>query len=775
MSGMKYKIGFAHAIRRWDEGLALGNGQTGCLIWGGPDELRFSLDRTDIWDTSVPYGTEDKEFSYENLVRLAKRRDTGKIREIFDAAYERPTPTKLPAGKIILRFPGYGDAASRLELGGAEAILALKVDGGGTQADTKREIEVRSVVHAAREIGMILVELPSEQFIVELQAPAFGRAGVFTGSGERAADIMETNGDGSVARVENREVSEEQLSKGTLRDIIYEAPEWKRTLLTDGSYLKYFRQKTNSETAYGVVMGVKARERRTELFYRVVTTADGGEVFEKAAADMIECMDAGYETLLASHRAWWESFWAMSSVELPDKGMEKNWYMANYLLASCSRKGYAPMPLQGVWTADEDRLPPWKGDYHNDLNTQMSYYSYLKANHVEQGVCFVNFLWDRRAAAAEFAERFYGTEGICLPAVMTIEGKPLGGWPMYSLSPTNQIWLCRAFDDYYRYTGDEQFLRERLYPYFQGTAECIGGLLEEGRDGCLYLPISSSPEIHDDEAQAFLTPNSNYDLALLHYLYRTLEKYAEKLSGKRTDLENKWREMRRKLPPLAVDGRGVLKVSADETLQESHRHFSHALAIHPLRLVPYDSEENRRIIDAVIADLEELGSSRWVGFSFCWMAELYAIAHRGEQAGRMLRAFWTYFCSPNGFHLNGDYQEKGYSDFHYRPFTLEANMCAADALQEMLLYTEDGVIEPFPAVPGEWLEKRTAFDRLRGEGGILVSALAERGRLLKFVLYAPKECSRMVRGWNEKGEPDRDAVRKIKLKKGNNVVIGNNS
>ena len=102
-------------------------------------------------------------------------------------------------------------------------------------------------------------------------------------------------------------------------------------------------------------------------------------------------------------------------------------------------------------------------------------------------------------------------------------------------------------------------------------------------------------------------------------------------------------------------------------------------------------------------------------------------------------------------------------------------MCAADALQEMLLYTEDGVIEPFPAVPGEWLEKRTAFDRLRGEGGILVSALAERGRLLKFVLYAPKECSRMVRGWNEKGEPDRDAVRKIKLKKGNNVVIGNNS
>jgi alpha-L-fucosidase 2 len=31
------------------------------------------------------------------------------------------------------------------------------------------------------------------------------------------------------------------------------------------------------------------------------------------------------------------------------------------------------MPLQGVWTADAGGLPPWKGDYHNDLNTQMTY------------------------------------------------------------------------------------------------------------------------------------------------------------------------------------------------------------------------------------------------------------------------------------------------------------------------------------------------------------------------------------------------------------------
>lgn len=49
-----------------------------------------------------------------------------------------------------------------------------------------------------------------------------------------------------------------------------------------------------------------------------------------------------------------------------------------------------------------------------------------------------------------------------------------------------------------------------------------GGLLETGADGLYRLPVSSSPELHDNEAAAWVTPNSNYDLALLRYLYGTL-------------------------------------------------------------------------------------------------------------------------------------------------------------------------------------------------------------------------------------------------------------
>lgn len=51
----------------------------------------------------------------------------------------------------------------------------------------------------------------------------------------------------------------------------------------------------------------------------------------------------------------------------------------------------------------------------------------------------------------------------------------------------------------------------------------ILGLLEE-KEGVYHLPISSSPEIHDDTIRAFVMPDSNYDLALMRYLSLSLSK-----------------------------------------------------------------------------------------------------------------------------------------------------------------------------------------------------------------------------------------------------------
>ena len=701
---MDYNLYFNKSIGRWDEAIPLGNGRVGTLIWGEPKELRFSLDRTDIWDLREPLNTDRDDFTYETMVKLAKSGDTAAIRELFDAPYNYPTPTKLPAGKLIFCFPEAENVRSQLNLKNAEALLEIEKKQGS--------IPVKVFCHAVSKSGVIWIGAHKSQFQFELQCPKFGR-------GNEKEEI-------------HYHPEEREISQGSLQRLHYPAPE-KGSDDTEFK-LQWFVQKIDEAFSFGIVLGVSEKEKETEVYYRIVTSKDGKDWLEDAKKQLRAELANGYSKQLKSHLDWWRKYWSKSSVSLPDKLFEKNWYITNYLFASCSRKGEFPMPLQGVWTADDGNLPPWKGDYHNDLNTQLSYTHFYKANHLEEGECFIDYLWNCRDEAKEFAKKFYHTEGICLPGVMSINGKPLGGWPMYSLSPTQQIWLCQSFEQYYRYTGDQEFLRTKAWVYFEETAKCITALLEE-KNGYYYLPVSSSPEIHDDEKESWLTPNSNYDLALLHYLYLTLISFANILENGQAE---KWQKIHEKLPNLAVNEKHVLMLSPDESLKESHRHLSNAMAICPLYLYYY--EKDREIIDATVLDYELLGTGMWVGFSFAWMSHLYAVQGNGEGAYEQLRIFWESFCSPNGFHLNGDYQKRGYTTFHYRPFTLESNMYAADALQEMLLQMRDGNMNLFAAVPEKWKRQKISFKGFRGENGILVSASWEPERhCVEVEVYAEKE------------------------------------
>ncbi len=727
----RMNVNFQGPIRKWDEAIPLGNGKIGCLIWGEPKELRFSLDRPDIWDRTVPCHTEDKEFTFSYLISLVKEKNTEKIREIFDAPYQHSVPTKLPAGKIIFQMEQETEIAQTLHMEEAEAVLII--------GKNKDENKIRAICHGVTGTGMIRTEEVSIGCSVFLKSPDYG-------SGKKEDDVYDP---------EHR-----SISQGSLKQLHY--PEAVQGEKQEGDvHFFWFTQQVDSEFFYGIVLGEKKWEKGKDYFYRILTSRDGEHWLEDGIARIKEEIEKGYEFWLESHKKWWKQYWEKSSISLPDKKMEKQWYITNYLFASCSRKGGYPMSLQGVWTADDGCLPPWKGDYHNDLNTQLSYSHFYKANHLEEGEAFIDFLWKLRGEARDFAKRFYQTDGICLPGVMTIDGKPLGGWPMYSLSPVQQIWLCKSFDDYYRYTGNKKFLESKAWIYFKETAECITQLLVE-KEGFYFLPVSSSPEIHDDEQESWVTPNSNYDLALLRYLYGTLCKYAKILGNKE---EKTYRRILRKLPQLAVDERKVLKISPDEILKESHRHLSNAMAICPLELIPYDTEEHKEIIDAVIADYEVLGTGMWVGFSFAWMAHLYAIAKNGEGAAEQLKIFWNHFCSPNGFHLNGDFKKRGYTSFHYRPFTLEANMFAADGLQEMLMQMRDGVLECFPAVPEEWKKETIAFAGLRGEDGIRIWAKMEKGTLTSLKIDASHETTIQIRGVSQYA----DSV--ITLKEGQNVLI----
>ena len=55
---------FEQLAPSWDEGIPLGNGMMGALIWQKEGKLRISLDRADLWDLRPMENMYKEEFTY---------------------------------------------------------------------------------------------------------------------------------------------------------------------------------------------------------------------------------------------------------------------------------------------------------------------------------------------------------------------------------------------------------------------------------------------------------------------------------------------------------------------------------------------------------------------------------------------------------------------------------------------------------------------------------------------------------------------------------------
>jgi alpha-L-fucosidase 2 len=678
----------AAPIDSWDEALPLGNGLMGGLLWGADRTIRLSLDRGDLWDERPAEGMQWDQFTYANLRKWAATKDAKAIDNYLDRAYRDAHPTKIPAGRLeITLVPEKAVTRFELHLATAEGFAWL--------ADGTR---LSSFFSATAPVALLRIS-GSEPKALRLLPPA------------------------------------------SLKKLHYPDARNGSTGRT-----QWFLQ----EAADGLTYCVHAEWRPvgpdTVLAVAVTSTHDGPDPLALARRRCAEALKNGYPAMLAAHVAWWKDFWGRSAISISaaDAGILRQYHLVQYFYGAASRRGAPPMPLQGVWTADAGGLPPWKGDYHNDLNTQMTYIAYQEAGHFEEGRAYLDFLWDRRPVFEKFAKDFYGTPGLACPGVMSLAGQPLAGWVQYSLSPTMGAWSAHLFYLHWRYTQDDAFLRDRAYPWCAGVGHCLRALLTPGADGILRLPLSSSPEIFGNSQRAWLEPNSNYDLGCLKMLFLALQEMAE-ACGK-ADEAREWAALSAALGGFHTDAQSVLLLDVDTPLAESHRHLSNIMGIYPFNLITVAGvPQDRRMIDASLADWDKLGTRAWCGYSFSWMSCLRARVGDGESALRLLDIFVRAFVLRNGFHVNGDQTRSGFSNFTYRPFTLEGNFLAAQAVQEMLLQSwsptpgrrDTEVIRIFPATPWRWHD--ASFRELRAEGGYRVSARRENNATTWFRVVAARD------------------------------------
>ena len=156
LPGKETNLVLAAPITTWDEGIPLGNGLLGGLLWGGGQTIQLSLDRGDLWDERPREGIRRQDFNYATMIRLAKEGKNDQFNAIFDYPYNGLYPTKIPAGRWRSPWPrANGSRRSELDLASAEGQVRLADGSQGTAFFSAAEpvALLRIVARGSRNFG----------------------------------------------------------------------------------------------------------------------------------------------------------------------------------------------------------------------------------------------------------------------------------------------------------------------------------------------------------------------------------------------------------------------------------------------------------------------------------------------------------------------------------------------------------------------------------------------------------------------------------------------
>ena len=735
-----HDLSFTSLATKWDEAIPLGNGMLGSLIWQKGDHLHFSLDRADLWDMRPMKGLHRREFSYQWVYSQVMKKEYDVVQEYFDAPYnDEPAPSKIPGGALEFDTKGWG----------AVRFVHLFIQNALCEITWTNGVVLKTFVHAQKPIGWFRFENLPQELTPLFIAPKY-------------QGNIDSNARGNV---EGDDLALLGYKQGTIKK--------------EGRHITYYQEGWGGFTYRINVYWKKINATTMEGVWSISSDYPDKKINGAgfvAGGDL----QKGYAADYRSHKNWWAEFWSRSAIHIPDSVLEKQWYLEQYKFGSAARRGAPPISLQAVWTADNGRLPPWKGDFHHDLNTELSYWPCYSGNHLEEGLSFLDHLDANKANYKRFTKIYFDKGGLAVPGVTTLDGTEMGGWIQYSLSPTTSAWLAHHYYLQWRYSMDRTFLKKRAYPWIKEVAVFLENITTLDANGERKLPMSSSPEINNNSLDAWFLQNTNYDLALMKFTFRAAKELAMELGLKAQAAH--WNKIASQFDDFALTAQDELMFSPSKPYHESHRHFSNMMAIYPLGLLQWEhNEKERSIIKHSITLLDKIGPANWCGYSYSWLASLKARAKDGEGAANDLKIFAKAFCSVNSFHLNGDQTISGYSTFTYRPFTLEGNFAFAAGLQEMLLQSYAGFIEIMPAVPDEW--KNISFENLRAEGAFLVNAKKIAGQITEIKIIAEKGGTTKVKlpfaGWSiltKKGvvtKDNGDGYLTLVCKPGGKMVINN--
>lgn len=697
---------------KWEQGIALGNGKIGAMVWGGGEgkPLILSLDQAEVWDLRAYTPPKDKSFQeYKELLKEKR----GAEMEGFACDQEKPHVMRIPVGRLELFTSGTITAhTSRLRLLQGRCEGTLQTETG--------EIPYAVWVSAQKQLAVLECEAgalrPNWKFVC--------RDGDYT--------------------LEDSEEATAYHHQFRMSDMVkaWRYPPFQET---DFGEIKCFSQTIPESGGFAAACLQRENHMLISLQW---SRASEEAAREQAVAAVEEGRKEGLEELRREHDAWWENYYQASCITIPDTRLEGYYYLQMYMLASSTRPHGVHMTMCGPWTDDNNMMPICGNDYHWNNEQQMQMWPVYASNRIEFGEPMLEMIEANLDTLKEVCEFHFKTEGAFLahstdpylrPSYSNTDNFELNGLP----------WVCFHYWKRYLYTMDHDFLKNRAYPVMKLAIGPILAELTPGEDGKLHLPWTSSPEYHginetlrwlDKEEPDWSTrfgPDATLDLALTRFLLDTLCK-ASIILDCDEELRRKWQETLENLTPYALDDLGGLAVRADVYLKTSHRHMSHLFPIYPIGEMTMKTHE--KLINRSLDIIGMNGRGEWVGWTFPWVSLIYNRAGRSAAARNVLLDYVDRYVTETGIHYQGpqgacDISLYGNRDGVFGQ-SIEAQLGVPEAIHELLLRTEDGVVRVFRDAPPAWAG--CGFRKLRVEGAFLLDAKRTMYRTEYVRIYAEK-------------------------------------